>query len=972
MTLVEVRPACIGGNACCFRITEILVYHYAAEFLGFNNRSCSEAVSMAKTAGPVMRTGQSASMMWREWLLRVEGDDNEKRVSLQAFVPPDYAEYTRCLGFVSNFYENPSYKGTCLVSSHAGDLFLNSSQGAGVNSPQMWKVKDGGDSSTSTFEMTAANKPEICRHVLAVKNCQSQPVLVEGEGGYFSTINTATRWKFLRRYDLVPPNSTLVEVPEVEVRLGIANETVQSFDQEKREQLCKDLVMISGYDSSLTSCTVARVIPVVNRQGGVNPTIRAFVQVVFAVDNNDQLDSANLAANTLTDFLTGPGESTSEVLGENVLVEDVLETSTPMPVPDAPEPVPEPAPEPEPSPEPSPQPLPQISPLPSPQPSPQPTPVPVPAPVFYLGPNQVTVLCPRAPIGSSGWVGGTLYTKRSESQLRALVADSTTWSQLPTTCTSGITDMSNLFADLETFNENIATWDTGSVTTMKGMFQGYLGDAPQFVSDFNQPIGEWNTGSVTTMEEMFVGAASFNQDISKWNTASVKNMNTMFYEAYAFNNGGQPMETVGSSWDTSSVTTMFDMFGVASAFNVPVGNWNISQVQNMAGMFFGAVSFDQDIGSWDTSSVISMREMFGEAAVFNNGGQPLATSTSGWNTGSVTNMKYMFNNAKAFNQEIRFDTSKVTDMGSMFEGASVFNKPLATTGPVWDTSKVTSMKNMLKKAEAFDQPINTWNTAAVEDMSGMFQEALVFNRDISSWQTGSVKDMSDMFSRALKFNQNLNGWDTLQVTSMAGMFSGTFSPPSAFNGDLSSWNTANVKSMAGMFAFADSFNQDISRWVMSSVNDTSGMFAGAFAFNQPIGVWDTSAVTDMGLMFGYATSFDQNISSWDTSSVTSMNQMFFSAFQFNNGNQPLARSGSKWDTGLVTSMDSMFEDATLFNQDISNWCVTKIASKPKRFDLGAAFENDTSIQPQWGTCPSNTPSLACSPSPYATVPLPPP
>jgi hypothetical protein len=94
--------------------------------------------------------------------------------------------------------------------------------------------------------------------------------------------------------------------------------------------------------------------------------------------------------------------------------------------------------------------------------------------------------------------------------------------------------------------------------------------------------------------------------------------------------------------------------------------------------------------------------------------------------------------------------------------------------------------------------------------------------------------------------------------------------------------------------------------------------------------------------------------------------MFFSAFQFNNGDQPLARSGSKWDTGLVASMDSMFSGATVFNQDISNWCVTKITSKPNRFDYGAAFENDTSIQPQWGTCPS----LASSP--YTTVPLPPP
>ena len=959
----------VFGKASC--IDKLLGYHYAAEFLGFNNRTCSDAVSMAKTAGPVMRTGQSASMMWREWLVRVEGNDNEKRISLQAFVPPNYAEYTRCLGFVSNFYENPSYKGTCLVSSHAADLFLNSSQDGGVDSPQIWKVTDGGDSSTATFEMTAANKPEICRHVLAVKNCKRQPVLVEGEGGYFPTVNTTTRWKFLRRYDLIPPNSTVVEIPEVEVRLGIANETVESFGQEKRDQLCIDLVMVSGYDPSLTSCIVSRVVPLVGRQGGVFPSIRAFVQVAFTVDDSMQLDSANLAANTLTDFLTGPAESTSEILGENIVVEDVVETSTPTPVPDAPEPEPEP----EPSPQPSPQPLPQISPItspePSPQPTPQPIPVPVPAPVFYLASNQVTVLCPRAPIGSSGWVGGILYTRRSESQLRALVADSTKWSALPTTCTSGITDMSSLFANLETFNENIATWDTGSVTTMKGMFQGYLGDAPLFLSDFNQPIGEWNTGSVTTMEEMFLGAASFNQDISKWNTASVQNMNTMFYEAYAFNNGGQPMETVGSSWDTSSVTTMFDMFGVASAFNVPIGNWNTSQVQGMGGMFFGATSFNQDISAWDTRSVISMREMFAEAAVFNNGGQPLATSSAGWDTSSVTSMLYMFQNAEAFNQDVRFDTSQVTDMSSMFEGAILFNKPLATSGSTWDTSKVTSMKKMLKKAEAFDQPINTWNTGIVEDMSGMFQEALEFNQNLNSWQTGSVKDMSNMFSSALKFNQDLNGWDTSQVSSMSGMFSGTIGPPSAFNGDLSSWNTANVKSMSGMFAFADSFNRDISSWVTSSVNDTSGMFAGAFSFNQPIGSWDTSAVTDMGLMFGYATSFDQDVSSWNTAAVTTMNQMFFSASQFNNGNQPLARSGSKWNTGLVTSMNSMFDSATLFTQDISSWCVTKITSEPNNFDYNSGFENDPCNQPQWGTCPSNTPSLA-SPSPYATAPLPPP
>jgi hypothetical protein len=45
----------------------------ATEYLGFNNRTCSDSISPKKSAGPVMK-GKSESMMWREWLLRVVGD----------------------------------------------------------------------------------------------------------------------------------------------------------------------------------------------------------------------------------------------------------------------------------------------------------------------------------------------------------------------------------------------------------------------------------------------------------------------------------------------------------------------------------------------------------------------------------------------------------------------------------------------------------------------------------------------------------------------------------------------------------------------------------------------------------------------------------------------------------------------------------------------------------------------------------
>jgi hypothetical protein len=50
-------------------------------------------------------------------------------------------------------------------------------------------------------------------------------------------------------------------------------------------------------------------------------------------------------------------------------------------------------------------------------------------------------------------------------------------------------------------------------------------------------------------------------------------------------------------------------------------------------------------------------------------------------------------------------------------------------------------------------------------------------------------------------------------------------------------------------------------------------------------------------------------------------------------------------------MGGMFRDATAFDQDLSGWCVTRIASEPSLFDSGSGFENQTSKQPQWGTCP---------------------
>ena len=156
---------------------------------------------------------------------------------------------------------------------------------------------------------------------------------------------------------------------------------------------------------------------------------------------------------------------------------------------------------------------------------------------------------------------------------------------------SSVTNMSFMFADASSFNQDIGGWDVSSVTNMIYMFSG--------ASSFNQDIGGWDTSSVTTMQDMFRGASPFNQDIGGWDVSSVTNMGYMFRGASSFN------QDIGG-WDVSSVTNMFGMFEYASSFNQDIGGWDTSSVTTMQSMFFGASSFNQDISNWDIDQVTNL------------------------------------------------------------------------------------------------------------------------------------------------------------------------------------------------------------------------------------------------------------------------------------------------------------------------------------------------------------------------------
>jgi surface protein len=270
----------------------------------------------------------------------------------------------------------------------------------------------------------------------------------------------------------------------------------------------------------------------------------------------------------------------------------------------------------------------------------------------------------------------------------------------------------------------VAQWGAGNWTSMENAFHGCANltltasDAPDLATvsnmtqmfrnatTFNQDIGDWNVGSVNNMGAMFSGATAFNQDIGGWDVSRVIFMNAMFSGATAFN------QDIGG-WDVSRVIFMNAMFSGATAFNQDIGGWNVGSVTRMDSMFQDASAFNQDIGGWDVGSVTSMGGMFFNASAFNQ-------DIGGWDVGRVTNMGAMFRNANAFNQDIGgWNVGNVISMAAMFHNAWDFNQDIGG----WNVGNVISMGQMFDFAIAFNQDIGGWNVGSVTHMGNMFRDA---------------------------------------------------------------------------------------------------------------------------------------------------------------------------------------------------------------------------------------------------------
>jgi len=163
---------------------------------------------------------------------------------------------------------------------------------------------------------------------------------------------------------------------------------------------------------------------------------------------------------------------------------------------------------------------------------------------------------------------------------------------------SNVTNMSDLFAGKNTFNEELNEWDVSNVTDMNGMFLG--------CSNFNKPLNNWNVSNVTNMSNMFklcTNFTNFNQPLNSWNVSNVTNMDNMFQMCTNFN---QEL----NNWNVSNVTGMNGMFVFCRNFNQPLNNWNVSNVTGMNGMFYNCTNFNQPLNNWTLNPLVRTADMF--------------------------------------------------------------------------------------------------------------------------------------------------------------------------------------------------------------------------------------------------------------------------------------------------------------------------------------------------------------------------
>ncbi len=559
--------------------------------------------------------------------------------------------------------------------------------------------------------------------------------------------------------------------------------------------------------------------------------------------------------------------------------------------------------------------------------------------LFFLADNGVTITCKDASPGDTGVVGGVTYTAVDETTLRSIANDATRWDELQTICTSGITNMSEMFydpnfvIDFSSFNTDISHWDMSSVTD----FSNFLNYTSFSQSNYSALIDALDTQTLqlgTEENPIKFGALGLTYAGSDLD----KRINII--DTYNWDFEGDAINTENIIWTPVQVnptlkgTEYFkfklsiDGLQITDAHKGELlliwqpNEYSNNELPNV--IYQGEGVWGALVSDFVDANDFPVEKEFTISTVIPNAFGGTANHTS-----SEFNMTLEIQYSDKFNVLENGITVVCTDAVEGEKGIISYkgedrvftkrSKDQITTDNAASTctSGITDMSYLFDGKSNFDQDISSWDVSQVVNMEKVFNNAHTFNQDISNWDVSSVTNMYAMFFNAQIFNQDLSSWNVGAVTNMGAMFNSA----TLFNQDISSWNVSSVIYMDAMFASTSAFNQPIGNWDVSSVEYMNVMFSGATAFNQDLSNWGekTSKVSNMSLMFSHASAFNQDISSWNVSSVLNMENMFQEATSFN---QDL----SQWDVSNVVNMIGMFNGAVSFDQDLGDWDISKVQS----------------------------------------------
>ena len=250
--------------------------------------------------------------------------------------------------------------------------------------------------------------------------------------------------------------------------------------------------------------------------------------------------------------------------------------------------------------------------------------------------------------------------------------------------TNSVTTMQGMFQGFMTPSLDISHFSLENTITMEGMFSGKeaslsypVGGSYYAVSEVIWPNSILNVPHLTTMKSLFHENYHITKlNLPKFISPALTNTSFMFFKI-----AKEITELDLNGLDTQNVEDMSEMFeGVKFDRSSLGGNFapkfKTTSLKNMYGMFYNMNVDHLDLTALDVSNVTNMEYTLSDAYF-------ITVDLTGWNTSNVENMKYLFYDSwylTTIYASDSFVTTKVTQSDGIFNMNSGYDNLIGGNG----------------------------------------------------------------------------------------------------------------------------------------------------------------------------------------------------------------------------------------------------------------------------------------------------